>query len=340
MAADTRRRDRHRTSKRTIGELCEAWFSVAEPDLSPSVAPQYRVLLDNRILPTWGDTPLRRLTTADLDWWYSDLRRTGRLDGTGGLSANSVRRIHSVLRRALDQGVRWGWLATNPAADAMVPRVHRKPMALPDPTDVQRLIAASERINSSLPAFLRLAAVTGARRGELCALRWGDVDFDQGRLTIARSIVERVGELIEKDTKTHQVRRLSLDEATLGALERHRCPGSCSEPAKTAYLFSHEPDCSRPWRPNYVTLAFCRLRDQLGLDGVRLHHLRHFNATQLLALGVDARTVSSRLGHADSSTTLDIYAQFVEQADRRAADALGLLLPSTTLETKSRPHPT
>ena len=202
MAGSARRRDGRRTTKRTVGDLCEAWFSLAEPDLSPSVAPQYRVLLDNRILSRWGDTPLRRLETADLDRWYSELRRSGRLDGLGGLSANSVKRIHSVLRRALDQGVRWGWLRHNPAADATVPRAHRQALTLPDPAEVQRLIAASERINPSLPVFLRLAAVTGARRGELCALRWQDVDFDRGRLTIARSIVERAGELIEKDTKT------------------------------------------------------------------------------------------------------------------------------------------
>jgi integrase len=88
----------------------------------------------------------------------------------------------------------------------------------------------------------------------------------------------------------------------------------------------HEIDFSKPWRPGYATLAFGRLRDELGLKGVKLHHLRHFSATQLSSLGIDVRTVSGRLGHANASTTLDIYAQFAEQADERAADVLGALL--------------
>lgn len=99
--------------------------------------------------------------------------------------------------------------------------------------------------------------------------------------------------------------------------------GASLSPA--SFLFSHEVDFSKPWRPNYATLAFGRLRDELGLDGVKLHHLRHFSATQLLTAGIDIRTVSGRLGHANASTTLDIYAEFVEAADERAADVLDAL---------------
>ena len=156
------------------------------------------------------------------------------------------------------------------------------------------------------------------------------------RLTIERGIVQRGGELIEKDTKTHQVRRVSLDEATLAVLEQHRdrcqqLAAECgAELTGDSYLFSHEVDFSQPWRPNYATLAFGRLRDKLDLDGVKLHHLRHFSATQLLSLGIDVRTVSGRLGHANASTTLDIYAQFVEQSDEKAADALGALLDGSS----------
>ena len=84
-----------------------------------------------------------------------------------------------------------------------------------------------------------------------------------------------------------------------------------------------------PWRPGYATLAFGRLRDELGLEGVRLHDLRHFNATNLLANGTDIRTVSGRLGHADASTTLNIYAHFVERADQEAASLVGSLLDAS-----------
>src|SRR5262245_41775840 len=96
---------------RTVGELCEAWFRHVEPDLSASVAPEYRRLLDRRIIPRFGTTPLDELTAADLDGWYAELRSGAH--GNRPLAANSVRRIHAILRRALNQGVRWDWLAAN-----------------------------------------------------------------------------------------------------------------------------------------------------------------------------------------------------------------------------------
>lgn len=322
----------HAVRPGTVGELCELWFAQTEPDLSPSTAPQYRRLLDKRILPRWGNVPLRRLRTADLDLWYAQLRKKGAVNG-GPLAPNSVMRIHAVLRRALGQGVKWGWLPTNPAANVTLPKARKQPMTLPEPADLARLIAAAAEVNATLPAYFRLAAATGARRGELCALRWKHVDFERRRLTIERGIVVGADqELIEKDTKTHQARRVTLDEDTAAIVLAHRdrcaelvhdCGG---ELTPESFLFSHEVDFSKPWRPNYATLAFGRLRDQLGLRGVNLHQLRHFSATQLLSLGIDIRTVSGRLGHANTSTTLDIYAHFVEQADERAADALGALL--------------
>jgi integrase len=321
----------HAVRAGTVGELCERWYSHAAPDLSPAVAAEYRRLLDKRILPRWSDTPLRRLRTADLDQWYAELRRSGAAGGNP-LAPNTVMRSHAVLRRALAQGVKWGWLTVNPAANASPPRARKQQLDLPDPGDIAQLIEAAAKVNPSLPTYLRLAAATGARRGELCALRWKHVDLEHRRLTIGRSIVEVGGELIEKDTKTHQVRKVSLDEETVAVLTAHRAAseelaGKCGATlSRSSFLFSHEVDFSTPWRPNYATLAFGRLRDELGLDGVKLHHLRHFSATQLLSAGIDIRTVSGRLGHANASTTLDFYAQFLQAADERAADALGALL--------------
>lgn len=330
----------HAVRAGTVGELCERWYQHAAPDLSPAVAVEYRRLLDKRILPRWGDTPLRRLRTADVDLWYAELRRCGGPGGTA-LAPNTVVRSHAVLRRAVAQGVKWGWIASNPVANASPPRPRKQQLELPDPDDVARLIEEAAKVNLSLPTYFRLAAATGARRGELCALRWKHIDLDKRRVTIARSMAEVGSELIEKDTKTHQVRKVTVDDETVAVLAAHR--EACVELAAkcgatvtaNSFLFSHEVDFTKPWRPNYATLAFGRLRDELGLDGVKLHHLRHFSATQLLSAGIDIRTVSGRLGHANASTTLDFYAQFLQAADERAADALGALLSATTMSKRS-----
>ena len=160
-------------------------------------------------------------------------------------------------------------------------------------------------MNPALPCFLRLAATTGARRGELCALRWSDVDFDRGELVIGRSMAETREGLFEKDTKTHAARRLSLDVVTVAALReqlaaRNELSRQASiELSKHAFVFSRELDATKPWCPGYVTLAFRRLSDAVGLEETRLHDLRHFSATMLLTNGTDVRTVSGRLGHAN-----------------------------------------
>jgi len=314
-----------------IGELCERSYRQAEPELSPAVAAEYRHLLDRRILPRWGPTPLSDLEAAELDEWYAQLRTPGGA-GERALSPNSVLRIHSVLHHALNRAVRWGWLATNPASAASPPRPRKHHVAVPDANDVARLVEAAARVNPALSVFFRLAAASGARRGELCALRWKHVDLERGRITISRGLVHAGGTIVEQGTKTHAERRVTLDPGTVATLEAHR--SRQLETARLAgmtvgpntFVFSDADDGSAPWRPGYVTLAFTRLRDDLGLDGVRLHDLRHFNATSLLTAGTDIRTVSGRLGHANASTTLNIYAHFVEHADEQAVAAIGRLL--------------
>ena len=153
------------------------------------------------------------------------------------------------------------------------------------------------------------------------------------RLTIARSVVgQRNHELIEKGTKTHSSRRISVDPATVAFLkaqrDRHamRAGEFGLKLLVNAFVFSDSPDSSGPWRPNRVTLAFRRICDEVDVPNVRLHDLRHFAATRLLEAGVPVKTVSGRLGHANAATTLNVYAHFLESSDESAAQVLGTLL--------------
>ncbi len=315
----------------TVGELLERWFDHGEADWSPTVVRSYRSIIDRVLLPRFGMTPLRKVRAADIDAFYAELRKRGGASGAR-LGAASVRRIHSVLRRALAQGVKWGLLAVNPAANASPPREPHREASVPTAQEVGRLIEAAHAVNLDLSCFLRLAAVTGARRGELCGLTWRDIDFRRRRLLIERSVVVGPdGALFEKQTKTHASRRISLDAGTVELLRFHRERSKQAAAAAEAilsddtYVFSHDVANRTPWRPDYVTLAFSRIRDQLGLS-VRLHDLRHFAATSMLVSGQDVRTVSGRLGHADAATTLGVYAHFLESADKDAADLMGEVL--------------
>jgi integrase len=156
----------------------------------------------------------------------------------------------------------------------------------------------------------------------------GSVDLEAAELLILRNLFQAAGRLVEKDTKTHAARRLALSDDSVGLLEEHR--RRCAERAeacgvrlsKDAYVFSFDPAGRQPMHPDSVTHRFSRLAKQLGVR-TRLHDLRHYAATQLIAGGVDLRTVSGRIGHAGGgATTLRVYTHFLAAADRQAAEVL------------------
>ena len=200
-----------------------------------------------------------------------------------------------------------------------------------------RVLKRASESSPELACFLLLAAATGARRSELVALRWRDTDLADGIVRIERGVVTGPDGLVEKGTKTHAARQVALDGHTVATVRAHR--ERMSERAQAfrvelnedSFVFSNVPDCSEPWYPDSVSRGFKRLCAEEGLAGVRLHDLRHFVATQLLSAGVDVRTVAGRLGHRNAATTLNVYAHFLADADRSAADVIGnIIAPNTT----------
>jgi integrase len=178
-----------------------------------------------------------------------------------------------------------------------------------------------------------LAMVSGARRGELCALRWDRLDFTTGVLEIRTSIAQDASKTWEKDTKTHQQRRIALDEQTLGLLRAYylRCVDRATavglKLAPDARIFSSVPDGSEWLKPGTVGQRYELMCARLGWD-MNLHQLRHYSATELISAGVDVRTVAGRLGHGGGgTTTLKVYSAWRSEADQRAASSLGVRMP-------------
>lgn len=178
-----------------------------------------------------------------------------------------------------------------------------------------------------------LAAVTGARRGELLGLRRSDADLDARLLTMRRSITSTTEDgVIVKGTKTGKIRRVALDDLGVQVIEGQLAELQAAAEAgfdcvADPYLFAGEPSGASTWFPDWPTHAFRKVCDDLGM-GWHLHQLRHFTATQLIAAGVDVRTVSGRLGHADPGVTLRVYSHAIEAKDRDAAAIMGGLLTS------------
>jgi integrase len=193
------------------------------------------------------------------------------------------------------------------------------------------IAAARARQLDLLAVYIWLAAVTGARRGELCALRWSDIDLDGGVVHVASSYLVRGGQKVRKDTKTHQDRYLAIDPVTVAVLAERRQRaadllarvGVVLDP--DSYVFTPDIAGGSPWNPDGVSHKVAELAASVDVR-LNVKALRHYTASQLLAGGIDLRNTAARLGHGGGgATTLRHYADPISEVDRRAAAYLSQL---------------
>jgi len=362
------RAGRHRApGTQTVAELLDAWYQwrPRARAISPRTLATYRSYIDHKLTPGLGKLPIGRVTTATLDQFLTHLSERGsrcqhcyhrerlglpplragdrwrprpdlrervhQTDCAGGLpmSPSAVRDVHAILSGAFKLAQVWGWRADNPVELSTRPAVERADVHPPNVRDAERLIEAAMTDDPELGLFVILAIVLGARRGEVCRLRWSHVDLERGEILVGGRIVTMSGALLDQEwTKNRSKRRVAVGPTALELLRARRVEQAkealacgVSLPAD-AYVFSHEPDGAKPIRPDGVSHRFAALAKRLGI-ACRLHDLRHFMVTQLISAGVDVRTVSGRAGHRDGGrTTLGTYAHFQAAQDRQAAEVM------------------
>jgi integrase len=320
----------------TVRTVINEWLTHSEArGRSPKTLHEARRSAETVIFPVLGDVRLQELTPRHLDELY---RRLSTGEGRDRpLKPASIRRHHAVLSAALGQAVRWGWLDRNPAERAQPPALGRASLRVPTPDEVRALLSRSQAENDKWGMLIALAVLTGARRGELCALRWPDVDGDV--IGIRRSVYRAGDARGEKGTKGGRERQVMVGPPGVELLRqwRTRCEKHAAERgvelAADAFVVSPFPDGSRPVNPDSFSAAVYRMCKELGMPHVHLHSLRHFAATEMLAAGIDARNAAEVLGHANPSLTLSVYTHATAERQRKAADVLGRVLV-----TKSPPR--
>jgi len=341
----------------TLGYTLDEWLGTVE--LEESTRDTYLGYIERTIRPVLGDVPISKLSTRTLELLYAELRRCrGRCDGRPfvehrakgehdcmgakctvhvckPMAASTVRQIHAVISGALSAAVRWDWITTNPARGAQRPRQTPPQPDPPSPTEAAALVEGAFATDDDWGTLVWLVMTTGMRRGEVCALRWSRVDLDAGTIDVRRSYRLRHGVGTEKDTKTHQMRRIALDNESVVLLTEHkqRCTDRLGHVGmaltEDMYVFSaaRKFDPTEPCSPHSVSSRYRNLARRLGID-THIHALRHYSATELLTAGVDLRTVAGRLGHGGGgATTLRVYAAWVAASDRKAAEILGSRMP-------------
>jgi integrase len=316
----------------TLPQLLERWVTARSPEWSPKTTVENQRQIRLTILPRMGKRRVSKIRASDLDALYAELR-TGGSESGGPLEPGSVRRIHIILHAAFAQAIKWGLIVVNPADAATPPSLPPDRITPPQPAASAEAMRLVDEYDVDFAMYVRLAATTGARRSQLIALRWSDIDLDGGTITFARAVVHGgtdVG-LVERGTKTGLIWKVALADATTRRLVDYRdlCTarrGSAHDAREERLRVRAGVGRQRVVATRWCDAAVGSARTKAGLDEVRLHDLRHYVATQLLGAGVDPRTVAGRLGHSNPAITMSVYGHFLPEKDRAAADFLDCLL--------------
>lgn len=339
----------------TVAQLVER--HLREADLADDTLDTYTGYVKKHVVPLLGRIKIGSLGADTFDSFYAELRRCrdhcrkerDRVDHRTPLkhacddrcgphqcrplAASTVRQIHFILSGALRRAVRLGWLATNPIDVAEPPAPPKSNPRPPTPEQAARIINEAWR-DPDWGTLIWLTMIVGHRRGELCGIRWRNLDLKSGVLHLEKSIAQRGRRKWEKDTKSHQDRRVVLGADTVELLNEHyaRCVARAAalglKLSDDAFVFSLAPDAASHLLPDSVGQRYSKLAKRLGID-TSLHKLRHYSATELVAAGVNIRTVAGRLGHGGGgTTTLRTYTAWVSEADQRAAKELVGRMPS------------
>lgn len=314
----------------TVNQAIEGWRRNGWEDLSPNTTNRYDGIWRNYIADSIGRRRIVTLTPYEVESYFRDLKRAG-------LGPKSIRQIRAVLHRACRLARKWSnGVLPNPIEDTEMPdwALHEQPAEVRAPTveELRSILAAADLGEPRLAVFIRVVAASGARRSEICALRWSDVDLDRRRISIDESIVQSAGTRMVRGPKNRSsVRNLAIDADTAEALAhlRARCLALASaagvELPADAFAFSTEADGSEPASPSAMSHSFARIRDQAGVaKDIHLHSLRHFQSTALDSIISEAQK-QARMGWATVQMARH-YTDAITEEDRRAAEHVGELL--------------
>ena len=316
----------------TLGEWLDKWldeymiFTVRESTLD-----SYRAMVKNQVKPFIGGKQIASLTTADMQKFYNKIKKEGRVREHpihGKTLADSmVRGVHMMLHEALDTAVKERLIAKNPTNGTTVPKCNYPEKQILGDSQLDTFLEAIKG-EEYWDAFFYVEVMTGLRRGEICGLKWQDINFEENKLQVKRSVsVKKGGGVSIGETKTETgVRSILMPPSVADVLQNRK------QTAITEWVF---PNFMHPEQPISPATAYRKLKIILkhaGLPLIRFHDLRHTFATHATHGGVDPKTLAGILGHTNASFTLDTYTHVTSDMQKAASNIVGNIMQNIMIK--------
>jgi len=305
------------TSSMKLADWMLHWFNTYTPNIAETTRAGYYEKITNYIIPALGNIPLCALKTDHIQQWINSLRKS--------LSPKTITNAYNILNSALKKAVTLRMIAINPCVGVERPKLVKYQANVYDNHQIKQVLELAKGTNVYLIALLALTV--GVRRGELAGLKWKHIDFVSHTITICDNRVHGDGEVIEKTPKSMAgIRTLTVGEEVISALSEAKLAYDTAKTKRGSSFHDegyviHKEDGS-PYHPDSLTTMWNRFTKKNGLDHIRLHDLRHTNATAMIQAGVSPKVVQHRLGHADVSITLNTYTHVLPCMDQDAADKI------------------
>jgi integrase len=312
--------------KISVAEFLDRWLrDYAKPNVAPSTFERYAGIVRRWCVPAFGLVPLTKLRPAHVQAAYAAWQ-------VEGLSPKTVVHHHRMLREAFSHAVDWQLLAVNPISAAKPPRPERADVRFLEPVEIVLLFDAAGGYPEPYPTLVHVALATGARQGELLALRWQDTDLGDGLLRIVRTARRFAGlGIVYGEPKTYRSKRpVKLDADTVTLLKAHRAQQNADrlragpEWQDNDLVFCGE--AGQPLDARNVLRWFQRIAADAGLGKLAFHCLRHTCGTLMASAGTNPKYIADRLGHANATFTLNTYVHTTGDAEAQAAEAIGKAL--------------
>lgn len=343
----------------SLSEYITLWLNTQESVLAPKTYLRYKGILEGRVSKSVGHINIQKVKAVHLNDFYSNLQEVGIREDKkeGALSNRTILHHHRVLSKLFNDAYKSGLINENPCSRATAPKVSKPEMKCLNEDQISLLAIALQEESIKVQAIIMLSLMTGCRRGELGGLQWKHIDTKNNTILIeqASTYTPDTGTILKETKNKTSIRKISIPQETTFLLSQYR-----------KWWLEHKLKVGDQWQyaeresaqknddtwidPEYVfttwdgylmhpdtfTSTFKDFLKRHSLPDIRLHDLRHTAATMLINSGLNIKSISSRLGHANATTTLNIYSHALLSADQQAADVMGSLINKKDTSKKAQ----